>query len=163
MPLRWSMGITPDIGPLLARLANADAVAWNNVRTAIRQGIDGLALELAAASPRGSGSSGGPKISESWMVFDEGFRFVLRNRAPHLQYVLKGNNYPNQGGGDGWIYPVRAAALVFTIDGETFVRRRVRASQPNDFVTPIVRTWRVTQRGLIGAAMRTTTRWLAGH
>jgi hypothetical protein len=155
--------MSPDLGPLLARFANADAVAWDNMRLALKASAEDLVAALAAASPRGNGASDKRRLADSWELIDQGFQFRVRNTAPHLRYVLKGSNYPHQGGGTGWIYPVRAQALRFTIDGQVFFRRRVRAYAGEDFVTPVVRGWRVATKGILGAHMKVYVHWLAGR
>jgi hypothetical protein len=161
VPLRFSLSINPDLQPLLSRFAMADSVAWTSLRSALQSSSETLMAQLIAASPRGRGASDHRRLAESWYLVDEGLRFRIRNTAPHLQYVLKGNNYPNQGGGSGWIYPRNGRFLRFTIDGRILFRRRVRAYAGRDFVTPVMRSWRTEAQGIFSTTMRNYVRWMA--
>lgn len=159
MPISWFYAWNPPVEPVVARLGAANEVLSAAAHYQLRIAVDALAIELAAASPKGRGDSDGPRVAESWEVNDFGSAFRVYNRSPHLYYVLKGNNYPHSGAGDGYIYPVRSQFLRFVIDGNVIYARRVRAVRPNNFIAPVLRTWRLTLKGVLGIAGRATAHW----
>jgi hypothetical protein len=138
--------------------------AWAPQATARVDGAMGAAAEtllqeLVRNSPVGHGPSPGT-LRRSWRLERDAGRFVLSNPTPHLFYVRHGNDYPHSGGGSGWIYPKNAQALSFTIGGQHFFRRRVRASQPNDFIGRSVTAWRPEANKLVQTAVHSSVRWI---
>ncbi len=161
VPISFQTTITPDLNPILSRFQNAHKHLLDEFSAGLQQSGADLRDRLAEASPRGKSAHAGPRVADSWVLQEGYLEFAVRNTAPQIYYVLKGNDYPHGGSGDGFIYPRNGKVLAFEIDGQMIFRKRVKATPPNDFVTPVRLAWQVTQRAIIGARLRVTVNWLA--
>jgi hypothetical protein len=162
MPLKFQITITPDLNPILERFQNADKGLLDAFSTGLQSSSADLRDRLAADSPRGKSSHPGPRVADSWVIEPSYLHFAVRNVAPQILYVIKGNDYPHGGGsGDGYIYPKSGRVLAFEIDGQRIFARRVKATAPNDFVTPIRLAWLVRNKAIMATSLRSTVSWLA--
>lgn len=162
MPISFQITLTPDLSPVLARFQNASQELLSQFNAGLQESGAELRDRLAEASPRGKSEHSGPRVASSW-VLEEGFlSFAVRNTAPQIFWILKGNEYPRGGGsGDGYIYPRNGKVLAFEMDGQRIFAKRVKATPPNDFVTPVRLSWQVTNNAIMGARLRATVNWLA--
>lgn len=110
---------------------------------------------LKAETPARTGAT-----RNAWRLDVAHLQIVVSNPTPSLFYVLHGNDYPHSGGGTGWIYPKFAQALSFTIDGQHFIRRRVKAAKANPFTDRVLVQWRPEARQLIQGAINSTAHWI---
>jgi hypothetical protein len=162
VPISFQLSITPDLNPVLARFQNADKRLLDDFSAGMMRSAEELRTRLAEASPVGKSEHAGPRVASSWMVQGNYLEFAVRNVAPQLFWVLKGNDYPRGGGsGDGYIYPRNGNTLAFDIDGQRIFARRVRATRPNDFVTPVRLAWQITHKAILGTSLKATVHWLA--
>jgi hypothetical protein len=162
MPIAFRLSVTPDIGPLLARFQNVGKEALDQFDLGMKESMEELRMQLVQASPVGQSQRSGPRIASSWVLQAGYLHYQITNTASQIYYVIKGNDYPHGGGpGDGYIYPTKSKMLVFEIGGQTIFARRVKATRPNDFVTPVRLAWRVREQAIMGTRLRATVHWLA--
>lgn len=156
MPISFQITITPDLNPILDRFKDANKGMLDAFSAGLKQSGAELRDRLAAASPRGKSSHAGPKIASSWVLQEGYLDFAVRNTAPQLVYVLKGND-----AGDGYIYAKNGGVLAFDIGGEMIFARRVKATPANDFVTPVRQAWQVKHKAIMQTSLKATVSWLA--
>jgi hypothetical protein len=121
-----------------AFLAKLNEIA-DKLPGAAQQGLNKAgeqAVQIAKSSGLFKNRTGKLTSSIKFQVSGTAFERIVSANAKNAQGIFYGNyvNYGNDPGG-GKIYPTKAKALRFEIDGQVFFRKWVRAAAPRPFFT----------------------------